>query len=154
MTAYSFKAQFVQPILDGTKTGTIRGIGKKRHARPGEKVQLYIGMRTKHCQRIAEFDCVRTNEIELDLTRVCVPWLPTGGLVSNGVPIDGKSARDEFARADGFKDFEALIDFWLLNHGAIHFRGVHIIWRHEPQALNGSLPGHPAKGPRPNRSSS
>lgn len=52
MVAYSFKRQFGPPILAGTKGGTIRN-DRKRHARPGEELQLYHGMRTKSCTLIA-----------------------------------------------------------------------------------------------------
>lgn len=71
MVAYSFKKQFIRPILIGLgaplspdefavgmdefgnvsrpvgKRQTIRALGKRRHARPGELVSLYFGMRTK-----------------------------------------------------------------------------------------------------------
>jgi hypothetical protein len=46
MVAYSFAPQFIDTIRSGTKCQTIRPIGKRRHARTGEPVQLYTGMRT------------------------------------------------------------------------------------------------------------
>lgn len=39
MVAYSFRKRFGPPILAGTKAQTIRA-DRKRHARPGEEVQL------------------------------------------------------------------------------------------------------------------
>ncbi|MEJ0016825.1 MAG: ASCH domain-containing protein [Acetobacteraceae bacterium] len=47
MVAYSFKRDFAAPILAGIKRQTIRA-DRRRHARPGEVLQLYTGMRTKH----------------------------------------------------------------------------------------------------------
>lgn len=52
MVAYSFQAMFCPPIVDRIKRQTIRALGARRHAREGEDVQLYRGMRTKHCAKI------------------------------------------------------------------------------------------------------
>lgn len=122
MVAYSFKKQFVEPIRAGTKIGTIRA-HRKRHARPGEDLQLYCGMRTRGCFLIAPKVCVRVNEIVFDLTGQGGPVL-----TSNGVPVQGWPILDQFARTDGFKDFAEMLDFWETAHGAIRFEGVHIIW--------------------------
>ncbi|MFK5597639.1 hypothetical protein ACFZ8E_11600 [Methylobacterium sp. HMF5984] len=56
MVAYSFKARFAAPILAGTKAQTIPAerTGRSRHARPGEQLQLFSGMRTKHCLRLGD----------------------------------------------------------------------------------------------------
>jgi len=56
MVAYSFKAQFREPILAGTKRQTIRA-DRKRHARLGEALQLYTGMRTRQCKLIGRATC-------------------------------------------------------------------------------------------------
>ena len=47
VVALNFKQQFIPPILSGAKRQTIRAIGRRRHAIPGETLQLYTGMRTK-----------------------------------------------------------------------------------------------------------
>lgn len=51
MVAYSFKSGFVPAIRARTKRQTIR-LPRPRHARPGEMLQTYCGMRTKSCFRI------------------------------------------------------------------------------------------------------
>lgn len=51
MVAYSFHPRFVDAILGGTKRQTIR-MHRRRHARPGEEMQLYAGMRTRHCRLV------------------------------------------------------------------------------------------------------
>ena len=51
MVAYSFKSQFEEPIVAREKRQTVRGF-RKRHARPGEPIQLYVGMRTRNCRKI------------------------------------------------------------------------------------------------------
>ena len=54
MVAYNFQEQFVAAIVDGRKRQTIRAIGKKRHAEPGERIQLYTGMRQPGCRKIID----------------------------------------------------------------------------------------------------
>ena len=61
----------------GTKGGTIRAARKRSyyqkpgahrpagHARVGEELQLYTGMRTKHCRLIARKTCVAVEPITL-----------------------------------------------------------------------------------------
>jgi hypothetical protein len=82
MVAYSFKKQFIAPILSGVfgvaaglplppgenyfpKRQTIRAIGKRRHARPGEMIQLYTAMRTKQCRKLGEARCVSVQTVKL-----------------------------------------------------------------------------------------
>jgi hypothetical protein len=56
MPAYSFKKEFVPFLKDKSKKHTIRK-RRKRPARKGDKIYLYWGMRTRHCQKIAEEIC-------------------------------------------------------------------------------------------------
>lgn len=124
MVAYSFKKQFVEPIRKGTKRQTIRAVGKRRHARVGEKVQLYCGMRTAHCFKILERDptCVYVDEISFDLTNPRAPVLKRNGELLEGGELH------RYARRDGFKDFAAMVAFWLEEHGPNRFKGYAIVW--------------------------
>lgn len=131
MVAYSFQKRFAPPILAGTKRQTIRA-DRKRHARPGEALQLYTGMRTKHCKLIGRAVCERVLPVrilflndtsgDLDLSAV---------LVREGegfAPL--RVAKDFFARRDGFADWRDLRAFWSINHpGVDEFDGVLIEWR-------------------------
>lgn len=120
MVAYNFKAQFADAVASGAKCQTIRAVrtGKSRHVRVGEKIQLYTGMRTKACRKLIEPDpvCVAVWRIRID---AAVPWdiVPDGSL-------------DAFARADGFKDWSELRDWFDRTHG-LPFEGVLIRWRAE-----------------------
>jgi len=132
MVAYSFKKQFVEPILAGTKCQTIRA-DRKRHARPGEIVQLYTGMRTRHCKLIAKRECIRVYPITLDFAG---KEITIGGGAWRTIPLVHERIRtpaklDEFARADGFRDFDDMRSFWATNHGVETFKGVIIYWRPE-----------------------
>jgi uncharacterized protein YqfB (UPF0267 family) len=120
MVAYSFKRQFEAPILAGTKQQTIRA-DRKRHARPGEELQLYTGQRTKACRLIGRATCESTTPITLDfhLDRVCFD-----GTVLRSLPN-----LDEFAKFDGFDEWRSLKDFWRREHETVCvWSGVLIRW--------------------------
>lgn len=137
MVAYSFKRRFVDPILSGTKIGTIRA-DRKRHARPGEELQLYVGMRTKSCQLIARGRCVAVNRITLafrDLREAGIEGAPV--IIEEGA--HNHNGLDEFARSDGFKDWAELVVFWNKQHGSDVriFTGIRILW--DVASLHGGM---------------
>lgn len=120
MVAYSFKSRFAPPILAGTKRQTIRA-DRKRHARTGEQLQLYTGMRTKQCKLIGRAPCLSVWPVTLILREV------------HSVVLEGfreiYGDLDTFARADGFKDWGELAGFWADNHPGVEiFDGVLIRW--------------------------
>jgi hypothetical protein len=122
MVAYSFKRQFVAPIKAGTKAQTIRA-DRKRHAREGEALQLYTGMRTRACQLIGRAVCAGVQPITIDARDRPVIVLPDRELR----PLAGI---DDFARLDGFEDWQAMRRFWEEYHpGSSTFSGVLITWR-------------------------
>ena len=131
MVAYSFKRRFVEPILVGTKGQTIRGL-RKRHARPGEDLQLYVAMRTKQCRLIARSPCESVVPVRLLFHRAHGPI----SFDVDGVRL-GSDAMERFAEADGFGEsgYAALdmCGFWFETHGPdadeIDFEGVVIRWR-------------------------
>lgn len=121
MVAYSFKARFAPAIIAGWKTQTIRG-HRDRHARPGERVSLYTGMRTKHCRKIAEVLCT-------EVMRVVIEFDAEGGIA--GITTDGVPVRDldAFAVRDGFEDLGDMQLFWWPQYGqGRNFHGVIIEW--------------------------
>lgn len=124
MVAYSYKPRFVQPIITGRKPGTIRAprAGRSRHARPGEALQFYTGMRTKYCKLFARGVCERLRDVQMIFSRP--------GILST-VRVDGEpwpQGLDHFAQLDGFDDFVDMAEFWQAEHPeAIDFRGVWII---------------------------
>lgn len=144
MVAYSFNKRFVAPICVGMdieiprwpdlriaagveirpKRQTIRAIGKRRHAQPGAKLQLYTGMRTKQCRKISDAVCVGSDPVTL---RIC----GDGDLlvtVNRRLLPDGD--RDQFVFDDGFGSVEDMWLFWRKEHpGFEYFNGVLIKWR-------------------------
>jgi hypothetical protein len=132
MVAYSFKRRFVDAIRSGLATDnqtlhpkrqTIRS-ERKRHAQPGEIMQLYCGLRTTACFKIGNALCSDVRPIKLDFAKRVV-WI-------DGRPplIVRKSDRDNFARDDGFANWDELFGFWVAMHGAIDtFKGVILFWQ-------------------------
>lgn len=128
VVAYSFKKHFAEDILSGRKKQTIRA-HRKRHARPGEHLQLFTGMRTKHCKKVLEPDpvCVAVTNIRIRVPSSFEPCAVT--MSGNTFYVD-----DEFARLDGFASSEEFTRFWFENHGTGYFEGVLIAWEMESAA--------------------
>lgn len=154
MPAYSFKKQFVNPIRVGLglsldldfhfdamtasrlKRQTIRAEGKRRHARQGEIVQLYHGMRTRQCFKIGEGRC--TNARAILIIFGSAPVIQIGqSQYERGIGVgymlaacfNEKSGLDAFARCDGFQSWAEMRKFWNEEHGDLAtFAGVLIEW--------------------------
>lgn len=132
MVAYSFQKRFPPLILAGRKSHTLRG-QRRRHARIGEPVQLYQGMRTKSCKLIAEPVCDRFHGVFLKFSEWQAfeffdvaeqepgVWRRVGDLR----PIENP---DAFACSDGFDDIEDMGRFWLDTHGVRTWDGFLIGW--------------------------
>jgi hypothetical protein len=149
MVAYSYKPRFIVPILVGLglvepgdgeltvgaftistfvrknlprpKRQTIRAIGKRRHARAGDGLQHYTGMRTKSCKLIGRATCTSTAAIAIDVRPHALH-----------VSVDGENIKGgrihDFAREDGFEHGEDMLAFWQKEHGMGKFEGVLILW--------------------------
>ena len=126
MTAYSFKARFAEPIEQRHKRQTIRA-DRKRHARPGERIQLYVGMRTKHCRKIIPDPvCVAIHAVKIVYSEKQIYAISVDGIEL------GYTAMEEFARSDGFDNLHSMCEFWNKEHGGYQFEGVIIKWNDQP----------------------
>ena len=100
MVAYSFQKQFHGPIRKLEKRQTVRAM-RPRHARVGEAVQLFGGMRTKYCVKLLDPDpiCIDTPPILIGFDR-------DHAEIISSIRIDGGYLSDAeieaFAVADGF----------------------------------------------------
>jgi len=134
MVAYSFQGRFIQPIRVGLskvslsfdcppKRQTIRAVGKRRHARPGEELQLYFAQRSPQCELIGKARCTDVKPVKLYI-----------GAESLGVDVEGdyfcgSTATHEFAQADGFVDVPDMLAFWTAEHPSVReFSGFLIKW--------------------------
>lgn len=133
MVAYSFNPRFIEPIRQGMKSQTIRATGLRRHARPGELLQLYSGMRTAHCVKILpDVPCLEVMQVEITFQAGCIA----------SVTADGVRVRDldAFAFRDGFADAVDMWSFWRDHHPeAIEtgFKGVVIEWARPAETMLG-----------------
>jgi hypothetical protein len=114
VVAYSFKSRFADAVASGAKRQTIRANGKRRHARPGEALQLYTGMRTKDCRKLRDAVCVISTYCAIYDDRITTGKHPSIDL-------------DEFAQRDGFADFTDMTDWFRETHG-LPFIGQLIVW--------------------------
>lgn len=124
MVAYSFKSRFAPMILAGDKRHTLRN-DRKRHARVGEELQLYTGMRTRSCKKLGTATCTALLRIRLDFEHRRVEFLESGQAITT--PDD----TDAFAVGDGFADWRDMQAFWAKEHPDLTaWEGVMIQWSH------------------------
>lgn len=151
MVAYSYKGRFVAPIRVGLglpvldlhyelggylpgqpirpKFQTIRANGKRRHARAGETLQHYYGMRTTKCLKIGEATCTSASDIRVFVRSEIIEIRRKDAA---GSLIDKPKALDAFAQSDGFGDWADMRAFWLEEHDGKHlgpFCGQLIEWQ-------------------------
>jgi len=131
MVAYSFKKSFVPFILDGSKRQTIRN-PRKRHAQQGEVIQLYSGMRTKHCQLIGRAHCASVHNVELDFgaNEICIDdaVTMTGGALDAFALSDGFQGRPAAGNRPVLTPWEHMRAWWRITHDVAVFRGMLIRW--------------------------
>jgi hypothetical protein len=133
MVAYSFNRIFVPHIEARTKLQTVRP-DRKRHAREGEIVQLYTGMRTRYCRLIGEPTCASVAPITLDFE--------TDRVMVGGSVYQTADNLEWFAHIDGFPSWRFLCEFWAVNHpGVPIFSGVMIRWYWPSDKSNTPLDG-------------
>ena len=129
MVAYSFQPEFVDPIRAGTKCQTIRA-DRKRHARAGEQLQLYRGMRTRGCFLIGRAVCLSAQPIRIMISdEEALRHFHTIELPMQDKRIRWRSDLDDFAVQDGFSHWPAMQKFWREHHPEVTtFFGVLIRW--------------------------
>jgi hypothetical protein len=115
MVAYNFKAEFADSVATGDKCQTIRPDGKRRHARKGDAVQLYTGQRTADCRKLGDGVCTMSTYCAIREDTVTLGNHPS-------IPVD------EFARADGFKDYEDM-KAWFREMYGLPFIGRLVKWQ-------------------------
>jgi len=116
MVAISFERRFAGAIATGKKRQTVRR-ERKRPIATGDRLQLYTGMRTKSCRKLADAVCTGTEAITID----------EGELFLGGRFLDAHD-REGFAWADGFKNFDAMVA-WFSQKAGLPFEGRVIKWR-------------------------
>lgn len=132
MVAINFTV-FQDKILSGEKCQTVR---RTARAKPGDRLQLYTGMRTKACRKLGEAVCEAVFPVIVGAETVRFPH-PEYGSVIRYCDADGRKTKmaDRFARADGFTCFKACAAFFRETYG-LPFEGHVIVW-HDFQPAEG-----------------
>lgn len=120
MPTLNFLTQFADDVERGNKTQTIR-CKRKRPIRPGDRLVLYTGMRTRACRRLGDVICKSVRPITIDRDA-------HGRL---RVIVDGDDLRgarlDMLVWADGFAQRMEMRDFFAAAYG-LPFHGELISW--------------------------
>lgn len=116
MVAFNFAAEFAGPVERREKMQTIR---QTRRAAVGDRIQLYTGQRTADCRKLSADDPVC----------VCVDYV---AIRPDDLTVGDTSKhprnRDDFARADGFKDYADMHRWFSERYGTEHFVGYLHRW--------------------------
>lgn len=116
MVAFNFAAEFAGPVERREKMQTIR---QTRRAAVGDRIQLYTGQRTADCRKLSADDPVC----------VCVDYV---AIRPNDLTVGDTNKhprnRDDFARADGFKDYADMHRWFSARYGTEHFVGYLHRW--------------------------
>ena len=119
MVAYNFQKQFADDVESGRKTQTIRSSRKNGHANVGDNLQLYTGMRTKQCRKLADAVCTQTLSVVIK---------SNSATISGGYRITYTgSSLTSFAVEDGFLSWQSMLDWFDKAYG-LPFEGTLIKW--------------------------
>lgn len=116
MVALNFSPEFAGPVERREKKQTIR---QTRRANVGDVLQLYTGQRTKSCRKLSAIDPVC---VCVDYVAIRPDYLTVGDTRKH--PRD----RDEFARLDGFEDYQDMHRWFAERYGTDHFVGYLHRW--------------------------
>lgn len=127
MPALNFQKQFAPAVKAGTKKQTIRSI-RKRPFKKGDKLYLFTGMRTKNCVRLKDAICKSVFTIKIYDTST-TKYLAFSIYSDISIRLFGKNSLEanSFARRDGFKDADEMIEWFQKTHG-LPFHGQLIKW--------------------------
>lgn len=106
MVAYSFMRRFADLVESDTKPHTIRDNNRNgRHAKDGDDLQLYTGMRTKSCRKLRDAKCVGVYEIDIQYPHVRI-------LISVGWLKLSRGEINQLAIGDGFDSVDDFFDYF------------------------------------------
>lgn len=118
MSLLGFKKQFAGPVELREKRQTIRA--KSQGHKVGRAIQLYTGLRTKACRKLADVDPICTS-IAPVVIMDSMPTVIVAGMVLRGDDLV------RFAKLDGFDDLAEFFQFFHKPDGT-EFAGFLIRW--------------------------
>lgn len=118
MAAYNFRKEFVPQIRRGEKDCTIRARRKGGYLpKVGERLSLYVGMRTKGCKRIRTALVRAVTPIVITTFEDRNRYGCLDGIILDGKSLDGEAMR-ALVKRDGFNSTMDFANFFRLNHGS------------------------------------
>ncbi len=124
MVAFNFRKQWAPDVRSGKKRQTIRARRKdnRPHCKVGDALQLYVGMRTKGCEKLRDTVCTEYEPV----------FIEVDGSIRVGGALLTPFGAGKFAQADGFDSLAGMVRFFAETHG-LPFDGSVIYW----EALEG-----------------
>lgn len=129
MAGLNFKKEFAGAVEIGAKTQTIRRV-RKTPIKVGDTLQLYTGQRTKECRKIGVGVVREVSTVRLSADGVEDYVTPIWQLMMLPPEETRHLTEEEFAKADGFKDWPEMRD-WFEGQYGLPFEGVLIRWKLE-----------------------
>lgn len=121
MVAFNFQSNFSAPIESQQKIQTVRS---KQRAFAGDVLQLYTGQRTKLCRRL-----LPGKTVVCAVSDYC--HLAPGEITFGDKSLHPENL-DDFARMDGFCDYNEMMAWFQERYNQRHFVGWVHRWRIEP----------------------
>jgi hypothetical protein len=123
MVAINFKSEFAEDVEFGVKRQTIRA---KARCKPGDKLQLYTGMRTSQCRLLTEGVCKSVTPVKICATEMYL----NGKLLIPGDALQDEyeDRNNDFAKKNGFRGFTEMAAWFQRTYGSLPFEGCVICW--------------------------
>lgn len=133
MPALNFQKLFVPLIISGHKRQTIRALRKdgRPPAKPGDRLRLYAGMRSKECELVAEVEVVSCLPVRIFGTGYEVTHDEDEIEYWHGLSLYS------FARLDGFLNWVEMRDWFERTHG-LPFEGWLVRWEPRREITDGA----------------
>ena len=129
MVAYNYQREFVEDLLAGRKTSTLRMRGKKRHARPGEMVDHWHGLRTKQACKLGTAMCETAEPCTLAVYGASFFQLTYIERIDDGRSPDRRyPAMPAIALMEAFPNVYQMREWFLLRYGEGEHAMIQVTW--------------------------
>ena len=121
MVAFNFSPEHAPKVESGEKCMTVR---RTKRGDVGDRSQLYTGQRTPACRKLRQDD---PPLVAVTYCAIRPGYLTLGN--TDGWP----RTMDDFARADGFADYKAMLAWFEARYGSPYFTGFAHAWAPLPK---------------------